>query len=449
MNDTPIPVRPLIPATGLASDLARREDEGNPVRVCIIGAGEMGTDLVTAIRQMPGMEIAAIVDRRLQSAGPAMEIAGHGQEMAVVCESQAAISRTVERGRIPVVQDAFDALSHPMVDVVIDATGVPAAGAELGMASLEAGKHLVMMNVEADVTIGSLMQETAAKNGLVYTIGAGDEPSSVMEMYDWITALGYPVVAAGKGKNNPFRIDAVPEDYREEADRRNMNPRMLVEFVDGSKTMVEMACIANATGLVPDKPGMHGPDCSLDELHHVLCPQEDGGVLGRRGCVDFTVGEGVAPGVFVVAEMRHHRVRERMNDLHLGPGPYYTFYRPYHLTSLEVPLSAARAVLYGTSDMKPLPRPVAEVCALAKRDLKAGEELDFIGETCYRSWTMRADDARQQAAIPVGLLDKGKVTNDIAKGSLITRQDVRIRTDTPLYRLRSRQDEWLGYPACT
>ena len=256
-------------------------------------------------------------------------------------------------------------------------------------------------------------QDVAAKKGLVYTIGAGDEPSSVMEMYDWVTALGYPIVAAGKGKNNAFRIDAVPDDYREEAERRNMNPRMLVEFVDGSKTAVEMSCIANATGLVPDIPGMHGPDCGPDEIHKVLCPQEDGGILSGKGRVDFSVGKGVAPGVFVVAEMDHPRIRERMNDLHLGEGPYYTFYRPYHLTSLEVPLSAARAVLYGTSDMKPLDRPVAEVCALAKRDLKAGETLDSIGETCYRSWAMRADDARAAGGLPVGLLDGGKVTRDV------------------------------------
>jgi predicted homoserine dehydrogenase-like protein len=440
--------KPLVSATGLAADLARRDDEGNPVRVCIIGAGEMGTDLVTAIRQMKGMEIASIVDRRLKSAKPAMEIAGYDDDKGVICETVSAITRTVEAGNIPIVQDAHQALAHELVDVVIDATGVPQAGAELGMASLNAGKHLVMMNVEADVTVGAIMQETAAAKGLVYTIGAGDEPSSVMEMYDWVTALGYPVIAAGKGKNNAFRIDAVPDDYREEAERRNMNPRMLVEFIDGSKTMVEMCCIANATGLVPDKPGMHGPDCGLDELHKVLCPLEDGGLLNGRGRVDFSVGKGVAPGVFVIADMRHHRVRERMNDLHLGPGPYYTFYRPYHLTSLEVPLSAARAVLYGTSDMKPLPRPVAEVCALAKKDLKAGDALDFIGETSYRSWAMRADDAREQGALPVGLLDKGKILHDIPKGSLITGRDVAVRKDTSLYQLRVRQDRKLGYEAC-
>lgn len=448
MGHTRLPDNPRLSATGLAADLASRDEAGNPVRVCIIGAGEMGTDLVTAIRQMRGVEIASIVDRSLTRAKPAMEIAGYDDSASQICDTASAIGKSYEAGRIPIVQDAHQALSHDLVDVVIDATGVPEAGAELGLASLEAGKHLVMMNVEADVTVGAMMQDIAARKGLVYTIGAGDEPSSVMEMYDWVTALGYPVIAAGKGKNNAFRIDAVPNDYREEAERRNMNPRMLVEFVDGSKTMVEMSCIANATGLMPDKPGMHGPDCGLDDLHKVLCPVEDGGLLTSRGCVDFSVGKGVAPGVFVIADMRHHRVRERMSDLHLGPGPYYTFYRPYHLTSLEVPLSAARAVLYGTSDMKPLPRPVAEVCALAKKDLKAGDQLDFIGETSYRSWAMRADDARAQGGLPVGLLDKGRVLNDIPRGGLITRHDVAVKTDTPLYKLRCQQDGWLGYEAC-
>ncbi len=194
----------------------------------------------------------------------------------------------------------------------------------------------------------------AAEAGVVYTLGAGDEPSSTMELVNFLRGLGYPIVAAGKGKNNAFRIDATPDAYVEEATRRNMNPRMLVEFVDGSKTMVEMVALANATGLIPDIPGMHGPSAPVDSLHKVFCPREEGGLLSRKGVVDFTVARGVAPGVFAVAEMRHPRLRERMNDLQLGEGPYYTFFRPYHLTSLEVPLSAAAAVLHGQSHMRPL-----------------------------------------------------------------------------------------------
>jgi predicted homoserine dehydrogenase-like protein len=201
-----------------------------------------------------------------------------------------------------------------------------------------------------------------------------------------------------------------------------------------------MCAIANATGLVPDVPGMHGPNAGRDELARVLIPREDGGVLSKKGVVDYTVGKGVAPGVFVVVEATHPRIIERMDDLHVGTGPYYVFHRPYHLTSLEVPLTAARIMLTGRPDMVPLPRPVAEVCAVAKRDLAVGAALDAIGETCYRSWTMLAGDARAAKAIPVGLLEGGKVTAPVKKGELLTRDNAVPDTTTRLYALRQAQD---------
>ncbi|MEP7241980.1 MAG: SAF domain-containing protein, partial [Devosia sp.] len=243
-----------------------------------------------------------------------------------------------------------------------------------------------------------------------------------------------------KGKNNAFNRDAVPDDYREEATRRNMNPRMLVEFVDGSKTMVEMACIANATGLVPDVPGMHGPAADRDQMVKVLIPKADGGILDRKGVVDFTVGKGVAPGVFVIVEAEHPRIIERMDDLHIGKGPYYAFFRPYHLTSLEVPLTAARIMLNGKPDMVPLPHAVAEVCAVAKRDLAVGEAFDAIGETCYRSFTLIAADAVAKNAVPVGLLEGGTVTAPVKKGELLTLANAAPDASTRLYALRKLQD---------
>jgi predicted homoserine dehydrogenase-like protein len=229
----------------------------------------------------------------------------------------------------------------------------------------------------------------------------------------------------------------------DEAKRRNMNPRMLVEFVDGSKTMVEMAAIANATGLVPDCPGMHGPAATLDQLEKVLCPKADGGVLSQKGVVDYSIGKGVAPGVFVIAEMAHPRVRERMHDLKLGPGPYYTFYRPYHLTSLEVPLSCARAVLYQAADMQPLDVPSAEVCAVAKKDLQPGERLDAIGEYTYRAWIMTVADAARDRAVPCGLLENGKVTRPIRKGELLTYDNCAVDSSARIVALRQRQDDML------
>jgi predicted homoserine dehydrogenase-like protein len=295
------------------------------------------------------------------------------------------------------------------------------------------------------VTIGAMLKREAARLGVVYTLGAGDEPSSCMELISFVTSLGYPIVAAGKGKNNPLNIDATPDQYMDEAKRRHMNPRMLVEFVDGSKTMVEMAAISNATGLVPDKPGMHGPAATLDELATTLCPKADGGVLSRStGVVDYSIGKGVAPGVFVVAKAPHARIHERLSDLKMGPGPYFKFVRPYHLTSLEVPMSCARAVLYKTADMQPLDAPTSEVCAVAKKDLKPGDKLDAIGEYTYRAWIMTVGDAVKSQAIPCGLLEGGKVTMTIKKGELLTYGNAAVDAGAKIVHLRKRQDEMLA-----
>jgi predicted homoserine dehydrogenase-like protein len=393
---------------------------------------------------MRGIEVAAIATRRPHTALEATAIAYGDTDHAVEAETPAKVSAAIGRGKLAVT--SADALVRtPEIDVVIDATGKPGVAADFDLMAMQHGKHLVMMNVEADVTIGPYLKHEADRLGVVYSVGAGDEPSSCMELIEFASALGYRVVAAGKGKNNAFNRDAVPDDYREEAARRNMNPRMLVEFVDGSKTMVEMACIANATGLVPDIPGMHGPAADRDQMAKTLIPREDGGILGRKGVVDFTVGKGVAPGVFCIVEAEHPRIIERMDDLHVGTGPYYAFFRPYHLTSLEVPLTAARIMLYGRPDMVPLPRPVAEVCAVAKRDLAVGESFDAIGETCYRSFILTAADARAKSAVPVGLLEGGKVIAPVKKGELLTRANATPDTATRLYALRREQDRMLGY----
>jgi predicted homoserine dehydrogenase-like protein len=433
------------PATGLAIDLKNRmARESRPIRVGLIGSGEMGTDIVTQCDHMPGITVAAIAEINIDAAKKALKIAGRADEAAAIVDTKAKFANALANGQTAITNDAQMICTSDHIDVIIDATGRPAVGAAIGLTAMEHGKHLVMMNVEADVTIGAYLAHEAKRLGVVYTLGAGDEPSSCMELINFVNGLGYPIVAAGKGKNNPLNIDATPDAYMEEARRRNMNPRMLVEFVDGSKTMVEMAAISNATGLIPDCDGMHGPAATLDQLENVLCPKADGGLLNRKGVVDYSIGKGVAPGVFVVAEMAHPRLRERMHDLKMGKGPYYTFYRPYHLTSLEVPLSCARAVLYGTSDMVPLPTPSSEVCAVAKKDLKVGDTLDAIGEYTYRAWIMTYDGAKTAAAIPCGLLEKATVTKPIKKGELITYANTSVDLDSGIVKLRRRQDELLA-----
>ncbi len=421
MTSRPTPLRPADGRVSIAEGLARAERDGLRVRVGLIGVGQMGTDIVVQIAQMQGIEIVAAAETRSERVEDAVRMAGERSRQPLVASSQADISRAIAAGRLAVANTAEAVCRAPEVDVVIDATGNPNAGATVALTAIGAKKHMVMMNVEADVTIGAYLASEADKAGVVYTLGAGDEPTAAMELINFVRGLGYPVIAAGKGKNNPFRIDAIPDDYQDEAKRRNMNPRMLVEFVDGSKTMVEMVAIANAAGLVPDIPGMHGPAAPRDQLQTYFCPKDEGGLLNAKGVVDFTVAKGVAPGVFCVAEMRHPRVRERMSDLHLGPGPYYSFFRPYHLTSLEVPLSAAAAVLFGESHMRPLAIPTAEVGCVAKRSLKVGETLDAIGEYCYRGFALTRRDAVARNALPLGLAQGAKVVKPVATGELITR----------------------------
>lgn len=430
--------------TGLARDLAARAAGGTPIRIGLVGSGEMGTDIVARVAHMTGIEVGAISELNLPNARKAIDIAYGDTDRAREVTTQDALHSAIGDGRIAITSDVSLLLNSGMIDVIIDATGIPAVGAEIGLAAMEHGKHLVMMNVEADVTIGAYLRHEAERLGVVYSLGAGDEPSSCMELIEFVSAMGHRVVSAGKGKNNPLNHDATPDALMEEAVRRNMNPRMLVEFVDGSKTMVEMAAIANATGLIPDRPGMHGPACSRDDLSKVLVPQSAGGLLSDIGRVDFTIGKGVAPGVFVVAEMDHPRIRERMEDLKMGEGPYFTFFRPYHLTSLEVPLTCARAVLYGKADMVPMPRPVAEVAAVAKRDLVPGERLDQIGEYTYRAWIMTTAEAAAEGAIPCGLLTGATVTAPIRKGALITTANTSVPSDSRIAILRKRQDDLLA-----
>jgi len=426
---------------GLARALLERHEARRPVRIGLVGCGEMGTDLITGVTQMQGIEVAAVTTRTLQRVFDGAQIAYGDITKAREVTTATQMTNAIEQGLIAATDDLDLMLANELIDVVVDATGYPEAGAEIGFKTLENNKHLVMMNVEADVTIGRYLKYEADRRGLIYTLGSGDEPSAAMELIEFVSSLGAEIVATGKGKNNPLKFDAVPDDYLEEAKARDMNVRMLVEFIDGSKTMVEMAAIANATGLVPDCAGMHGPQADLPDLKNVLIPQSDGGILNKSGVVDYSIGRGVAPGVFVIIKTNHPRIRERFEDLKMGQGPYFTFHRPYHLTAMEVPLTCARVVLKGQADMVPLPQPVAEVCAVAKRDLAAGEKLDFIGLYTYRAWTMTVKDAQMHQAIPCGLLEGATVTKPIKADELITKANTTIRQDQWIARLRARQDQ--------
>jgi predicted homoserine dehydrogenase-like protein len=425
----------------LANELLERAKEKGPITIGLAGAGQMGTDIVVQIPLMPGLRLGAISEIRPQAAIDAALLAGFGRDDIAVAETADAIDRAIEAGKVAVTEDLHALAAAGRVDVIIDATGNPNIGTLFALEVMKQGKHIVMLNVEADITIGRHLKEEARKAGVVYTGAAGDEPACTLEIIGFARSLGFNIVAAGKGKNNPLKLDAMPADYAKEAAERNMNARMLVEFVDGSKTAIEMVAIANATGLVPDVPGMHGPTATLDELANVLCPIQDGGVLHRKGVVDYSIGKGVAPGVFCVIETRHPRVLERMIDLKVGKGPYFTIFRPYHLTSLEVPLSAARAVLYKRADMVPLDRPVAEAVAVAKRDLSPGDTMGMIGESDYRGFAMTWEDARRRGALPIGIVERAKVVKPIKAGAALTYENCVPDDSMAVTQIRRRLDQ--------
>ena len=298
------------------------------------------------------------------------------------------------------------------------------------------------MNVEGDVTIGPILRRKAEAAGVIYSMAAGDEPTALMEFYGFARALGLDIVAGGKGKNNPLNRDATARGVRGRGPRRRgLNPNMLVEFVDGSKTMIEMACFGNATGLTPDVPDMHGPSTSVPELSRIFRLREDGGILSRSGVVDYAVGH-VAPGVFLIVSTAHPRLKQCLVLRDMGPGPVYTLFRPFHLCSMEVPLTVAVIAIYGRATMQPRDQLSVEVTTVAKRDLRAGELLEGIGGRTHRAGAMSYTEARVLDALPLGLAKGCRLKQAVAKGTLIVRSMVEPVADSLLHRLRAEQDQF-------
>ena len=405
--------------------------------VGLIGAGQMGTEIVTQIGLMKGMEIGVVVDLTEKRAADAYEYIKNKPQILKTKDLNSA-SDALDSGKRIATSDYKIATRLPQIDVIIDATGSVEMGALTSLDAIDHGKNIVMMSVECDITIGPIIRKMANSAGVVYSLAAGDEPAAIIELYRFANALGFTIVSAGKGKNNPLNIYATPADLQETADKRKMSCRMLCEFVDGSKTAIEMAAVSNATGLVPDIRGMHGSKSTVKELNAIFIPKKDGGVLNKMGVVDFAIG--VSPGVFVVIYTDNTRVQYGMGQRDMGDGPYYLLFRPYHLCSVEVPLTVAQTVIYNESSGHPAGGLISECIAVSKRALKKGEVLDNIGETCYRGSIELADIAKNENLLPLGLAKGTVMKKDIGVDEVITYDMVEIVNDTVLLNLRKIQD---------
>jgi predicted homoserine dehydrogenase-like protein len=431
-------------------ELARRAAAGNPICVGVSGAGWIGSGFVAQTAHVSGLLVNVLADPDVAAARRAFIAAGVPADAIVEASAPGSAMDALRAGKRVITGDYTLAARVPLsqpgdhrgagVDIVADVTPSPASGAETAYACIRHGKDVVMVNIEADVTVGRVLKKLAADAGVLYTVSSGDEPGCLMELFDYVTALGFEPIVIGKGKNNPLNRAATPDTVAESARKSNKDPFTVASYVDGTKTMFEMACAANATGCLPMQRGMVGPEASIDNVSCIFALEEDGGIAKFPGAVDFVQGPSMSGGVFVTVRVADERIRADLEYLKVGKGRYFTFFRPYHLWFIEAPISVALAALRKQVWLTPLDRPVADVMTVAKRDLAPGERLDEFGGYRFYGTMDRAEVARALDALPVGLAPAARVVRPVAAGALVTWADVALDEASTVVRLRRQQD---------
>jgi predicted homoserine dehydrogenase-like protein len=444
------------------------QKKGIKIQVGIVGLGQMGSGLLANISSIPGMEVAAVAVKDIRAALNFALETGYKEKNIIILdydgfsEDQYLKTEVVDLRKVKTNADKIriinkiesndkliitnDASIIPVLDkinVVIDATGKPDVGAFVSFNSIINKKHVVTLNVEGDITIGPILRKLAISAEVVYTVSAGDEPAAAKELFDFATSLNLKVVSAGKGKNNELDKHSNPEIVKKFAEIKGSNPYMMTSFIDGTKSMIEMACLSNATGLVPDVRGMHGQKADIKDLVNVLVPKKDGGILSKTGVVEFVIGD-LAPGVFLVYTTDSKIVKRDLKYLKNGNGPYFLLYRPYHLASIETPISIAKAFLYNEATIEPGFGFVSEVMTVAKKDLNPGDVLDGIGGfTCYGLIELH-EIIKKDRYLPIGISEGCVVKKKISKDEPITYDDVELNENSILFNLRKIQDLQIG-----
>lgn len=406
----------------------------------------MGSGFVAQMAQTPGMELTALAAADVGAARAAFLANGLSEDDIFEASSPGQAEDAVSQGKRIVTGDRTLLAQIASVDIVTDVTPSPAAGAEVAKAAIDYGKDVVLINIEADVTVGRILKKQAERAGVLYSVSSGDEPGCLMELFDFVNCLGFEVIVIGKGKNNPLDPSATPDSVAASARKAGKDPYQVASYVDGTKTMFEMTCAANATGCRPMQRGMIGPEATLETVSQLFALERDGGLTGFPGAVDFVQGSAMAGGVFVTVRAGSQRIRDDLQYLKVGSGEYFTFFRPYHLWFIEAPISIARAHLRRERTLVPLDQPVAEVMTVAKRDLKAGELLDDFGGFTFYGVMDRAEEAHRLNALPVGLAVGAKVVKPVKAGRVICWPDVTLNEASTLVELRRQQDAASGMP---
>jgi predicted homoserine dehydrogenase-like protein len=435
--------------------LRAREEEGNRVRVGLIGAGKFGSMFLAQVRRTAGMHLVAVADLSTERAEATLARTGWEAERVVARGPEEAY----ERGTTWVTEDAGALILADEVEVVVEATGNPEAGIHHALECIRAGKHVVMVNVEADALAGPLLARRAREAGVVYSLAYGDQPALICELVDWARACGFAVVCAGKGtKYLPHYHQSTPDTVWEhfgispaEAAAAGMNAKMFNSFVDGTKSAIEMAAVANATGLLPPSDGLLFPPADVDELATVLRPASEGGVLERSGMVEVVaslrrdgaeIARDLRWGVYVVLRGDTDYVRECFQQYGMVTDPsgaYTALYRPYHLIGLEVGISVASAALRNEATGSPMGF-VADVVATAKRDIRAGETLDGEGGYLVYGKLVPAQGSLGGHMLPVGVAHGVKALRPIRAGQVLTWADVEPQEDRAAVQVRREME---------
>ena len=377
-------------------------DERNEnVKVGLVGAGQMGQGIVAQISKMYGVDLVCIIDRNQKQLDIASNRYKKHKENKVLCS------------------DSITALDNVALDIVIEATGTPASGATVAKNVLNRGINLILLNVETEATIGLALRREAEKNNAIVTVADGDEPVAALDLYNFATELSFEVVSIGKGKNNPFNIFATPSSLAKEASLKQMNPKMLTSFVDGTKTMVEMTALANFLNFTIDIDGMHGIEATYENINQYYIPKKDGGMLDKSQVVDFAFG--IAPGVFAVIYSEDDYVNYEMEYLKMGKGPYWTLARPYHLTSLEIPRTIRHIMLEKYSKLSAQSWNV-EVVAFAKQDIEPGTNLESIGGDYIYGKAQKTSTSK--GLLPIGIAENSIANKAIKKGQPIATEAI-------------------------
>jgi predicted homoserine dehydrogenase-like protein len=443
----------------LHAKLLEREAAGQPVTIAVIGAGKFGTMFLSQARLTQGMHVVAVADLDVDRARNQLKTAGWPDETYTA----SSLADAHKKRTTFVADDAEALIADPQIEVIIEATGVPGAGIRHALKAIANGKHIVMVNVEADAVAGPLLARRAKAAGVVYSLAWGDQPALICEHVDWARAAGFKVVCAGKGtryephyhKSNPDNVWDILDKYLNISDRKSINPKMFNSFVDGTKSSIEMTAVCNATGLVPQSNGLGFPPATRFELAEICKPKGDGGTLEKAGVTEVTssvyrdgrdVPHHLALGTYVVFEGDTEYARRCFKEYAMLPdktGKYAALYRPIHMIGLELGISVASAALRN----EPTGAPNgfrSDVVATAKRALKAGEMLDGEGGFCVWGKQTPADVSLEHELLPLGLAHNVKLKRDFAEGQALHWSDVAYDPNDPAVKIRREMEAAFG-----